>query len=79
MRSVVKLPKVSDTDDELTVVVWRVAVGEEVVAGAALVEVESSKTTVELPSPVSGRVVEILVGADQDAPVGTPICVIETA
>lgn len=56
-----------------TIVAWHKRAGERVAAGELLVEVMTDKVNVEVPSPASGTVAEILVQADQDAPVGAAI------
>ena len=77
-RTVLKMPKVSDTDDSVVVLRWLCSVGDTVTVGAPIVEVESSKATVEVPAPVVGTVTEILVAADFEVATGTAICVLDT-
>lgn len=61
------------------IVRWLKAVGDQVTEGELLAEVEAAKTTVEMPSPSSGELVEILVGEGETAEVRTPIAKILTA
>jgi pyruvate dehydrogenase E2 component (dihydrolipoamide acetyltransferase) len=56
-----------------TIVAWHKQTGDRVAAGELLVEVMTDKVNVEVDSPVSGTLVEILVPADEDAPVGAAI------
>ena len=56
-----------------TIVTWHKRAGERVAAGELLVEVMTDKVNVEVEAPASGTVAEILVQADEDAPVGAPI------
>jgi pyruvate dehydrogenase E2 component (dihydrolipoyllysine-residue acetyltransferase) len=56
-----------------TIVAWHKRAGERVAAGELLVEVMTDKVNVEVESPASGTLAEILVKADEDAPVGAPI------
>ena len=56
-----------------TVVAWHKRAGERVAAGELLVEVMTDKVNVEVESPASGTLSEILVQADDDAPVGAAI------
>ncbi len=56
-----------------TVVAWHKQAGERVAAGELLVEVMTDKVNVEVESPASGTLSEILVQADDDAPVGAAI------
>ena len=47
-------------------------------AGDTLMTVETDKVEAELPSPVAGTVVELLVAVDDEVEVGTPVCAIDT-
>lgn len=77
MRHKVKLPRLADSTDDYVVVSWEVDVGAAVTQGSALVVVETDKTTTELPAPISGTLVEVLVAVDDDVHTGDAICVIE--
>ncbi len=57
---------------------WAKAVGDQVVEGELLAEVEAAKATVDLPSPVTGTLVEILVEVGLAVEVRTPIARIRT-
>ena len=72
------MPKLGETVDEVLVLEWSVSVGDAVSVGDSLMIVETDKVEAELPSPVSGTVVELLVEIDDEVSVGTPVCVIET-
>ena len=52
---------------------WLVEVGQEVAEDDPLVEIQTDKTTVEIPSPAAGKVAQILVGEGELVPVGTPL------
>ena len=78
MRSNVKMPKLGENVDEVLVLEWTVSVGDVVAAGDSLMTVETDKVEAELPSPVSGTVVELLVEIDDEVSVGTPVCTIDT-
>ena len=78
MRHTVKLPRVGDTADEVVVLEWHVSVEDVVVAGDRLVSVETDKVTVEIPSPVGGKVVDIHVGVDDEISTGQKLCTIES-
>jgi pyruvate/2-oxoglutarate dehydrogenase complex dihydrolipoamide acyltransferase (E2) component len=71
------LPKWGMGIDEGTVSRWLKAVGEEVVEGEPIVEIETAKATQELQAPVSGRLVEILVGEGEVVPVNTALALID--
>ena len=59
-------------------VAWQVAIGDDVVLNQALLQVETEKAVVELPSPFAGTVVELLAGAGETVPVGAPLVAIDT-
>jgi pyruvate/2-oxoglutarate dehydrogenase complex dihydrolipoamide acyltransferase (E2) component len=79
VRSTVKLPKVGDTAPVVVVLAWYAAVGAAVAAGEPLVQVETDKVTVDVPSPVSGTLIEQLVAPDDEVEIGAPLCVIESS
>lgn len=78
MKSTVKLPRVAETVDEVVISEIDVEVGSQVAAGDILMRVETDKALVEVPSPISGVVVELLVSIDDEVGTGTPIVVIES-
>src|SRR5699024_6525324 len=57
---------------------WHVAVGDRVTVNQTIVEIETAKSLVELPSPWTGVVAEILVPEGTTVEVGTPIVVVDT-
>nr|WP_198424095.1 dihydrolipoamide acetyltransferase family protein [Microlunatus antarcticus] len=61
---------------EAEIVTWRVAVGDEVKVNDILVEIETAKSLVELPSPYAGTVTALLVDEGQLVDVGAPIVAI---
>ncbi len=62
---------------EAEIVTWRVKPGDEVKINDILVEVETSKSLVELPSPFEGTIKELLIPEGQLIDVGTPIVSID--
>jgi pyruvate/2-oxoglutarate dehydrogenase complex dihydrolipoamide acyltransferase (E2) component len=78
MRMTVKMPRAADTVDEFVVSEWVVPVGTHVASGDPLMRVETDKALVEIPSPVTGTLVEQLVGVDDEITTGHPIAVIES-
>lgn len=78
MRAKVKLQKMGDTVDEVVVLEWTVGVGDTVAEEDTLMRVATDKIDADVPSPVAGTVVELLVAVDDEVSVGTPICTIET-
>ena len=62
---------------EAEIVAWHVNVGDEVTVNDIVLEIETSKSIVELPIPWSGRVDQILVPVGEVVPIGTPVIVID--
>ncbi|GLK10516.1 dihydrolipoamide acetyltransferase family protein [Streptosporangium carneum] len=73
------LPDVGEGLTEADIVVWRVAVGDTVTVNQIIVDIETAKSVVELPSPYAGEVVELLAAEGQVVAVGSPIIAIRTA
>ncbi|HVS84765.1 MAG TPA: biotin/lipoyl-containing protein, partial [Gaiellaceae bacterium] len=71
-----KLPDLGEGLTEGEVARWLVAEGDHVAEDEPLVEVQTDKTTVEIPSPAAGVVARILVPEGEVVPVGTVLVVI---
>ena len=67
------LPDVGEGLTEAEIVSWRVKPGDTVTINQVLVEIETAKSLVELPSPFAGTVDALLVEEGQTVEVGTPI------
>ena len=74
-----KLPDVGEGLTEAEIVSWKVKVGDEVRINDIVVEIETAKSLVELPSPYAGTVGALLVEEGETVPVGTPIIAIGDA
>ncbi|MEU6082875.1 2-oxoglutarate dehydrogenase, E2 component, dihydrolipoamide succinyltransferase [Streptomyces sp. NPDC047108] len=75
----VVLPALGESVTEGTVTRWLKQVGESVDADEPLLEVSTDKVDTEIPAPVAGTVLEILVGEDETAEVGAKLAVIGAA
>src|SRR5438105_11401234 len=71
-----KLPDLGEGLTEGEIARWLVAEGQEIAEDEPLVEIQTDKTTVEIPSPAAGTVTSILVAEGDVVPVGTVIVVI---
>src|SRR5204862_8196902 len=71
-----KLPDLGEGLTEGEIARWLVAEGQDVAEDDPLVEIQTDKTTVEIPSPAAGKVTRILVEAGQVVPVGPVLVVI---
>ena len=73
------LPDVGEGLTEAEIVSWRVGPGDDVAINDVLVEIETAKSLVELPSPFAGRVAELLVPEGDTVEVGAAIVTIADA
>ncbi|SRR6266540_803012 len=71
-----RLPDLGEGLTEGEVAKWLVAEGQEVAEDDPLVEIQTDKASVEVPSPVAGKIARILVDEGEVIPVGTVIVVI---
>ena len=67
------LPDVGEGLTEAEIVSWKVAPGDTVAINDVIVEIETAKSLVELPSPYAGVVESVLVASGETVDVGTPI------
>ena len=72
------LPDVGEGLTEAEIVAWKVKAGDVVEINQVLVEIETAKSLVELPSPFAGTVSAILVAEGETVDVGTPIITVGT-
>lgn len=72
----VVMPQLGETVREGTISAWRKQVGDKVGPDEPLFEVETDKVTVDVPAPVAGVLVEILVPVGERVEVGTRLAVI---
>src|SRR5919107_1597349 len=67
----ITMPQMGDSVTEGTVLEWHKQVGDQVEPDETLLEVSTDKVDAEVPAPVGGTLVRILVEADETVPVGT--------
>jgi 2-oxoisovalerate dehydrogenase E2 component (dihydrolipoyl transacylase) len=72
-----RLPDVGEGLTEADIVTWRVQPGDKVVINQIIVDIETAKAVVELPSPYEGVVASLLVPEGQTVDVGTPIIAVD--
>ena len=72
-----RMPDAGEGLTEAEVLSWRVTVGDTVSVNEVLLEVETAKAAVELPSPYAGTVVALLAEPGEVVPVGQPIIQID--
>lgn len=78
MSNMILLPKLGNSVESCIIVSWLKQVGEPVTEGEALCTVETDKTTMEVVSTASGKLLKHLVNVGDDVPVMTAIAEVET-
>ncbi len=76
-RFVFKLPDLGEGTAEAEIVAWHVKVGDVIAEDAPLVDMLTDKATVEMTSPVAGKLIEVAGVAGDMAAVGSAIAVFE--
>ena len=73
----VLMPQLGETVAEGTVAEWRKQAGDQVEADEILLDIETDKVSMEIPSPGTGTLAKILVETGQTVDVGTVLAVVE--
>ncbi|MDR7483113.1 MAG: dihydrolipoamide acetyltransferase family protein [Armatimonadota bacterium] len=73
----IKLPQLGESIHEGTIARWLKQPGDRVAKYEPLVEITTDKVNVEMPSPVAGMLVALLVPEGETRPVGSPIALVE--
>jgi pyruvate/2-oxoglutarate dehydrogenase complex dihydrolipoamide acyltransferase (E2) component len=76
MVSAIRMPPLGQTSDELEIVAWRKAEGDEVTRGELLFEVATDKATLEVEATSAGTLLRIVHGAGETVREGTVIAYI---
>jgi pyruvate/2-oxoglutarate dehydrogenase complex dihydrolipoamide acyltransferase (E2) component len=77
MPTPVKMPRLGESVAEGTIGAWIKQEGDYIEKDEAIAEIITDKISVELPSPIAGRLTKILVQADETVPVETDIALVE--
>src|SRR6266852_4707100 len=72
------MPQMGVSVAEGTLVVWHKQVGDWIEADEIICEISTDKIDTDVPSPASGRVIELMVAENETVPVGTPLARIAT-
>ena len=78
MRSTLKMPKLGDAVDTVVVLEVLVAPGDRISEGQSLLVVETDKAKLEVPSPLAGTVINVVVAIGDEVRVGAPTVAIES-
>ena len=73
----VKVPGLGESVSTATIARWLKKAGDAVAADEPLVELETDKVTVEVPSPAAGRLAEIVAAEGAEVTVGAVLCLVE--
>ena len=73
----IKLPPLAEGVDKASISYWFKQPGDTVKEGEDLVELVTDKATFSMPSPLTGKIKELLVGEGDSAKVGQAIATIE--
>lgn len=68
----------SPSDEEVTVLEWKIAPGQRIASGDLVAELEADKASFDLKSPVDGEVLELLVEVGDSAAVGEALVKVST-
>src|SRR3712207_6761819 len=73
-----KLPDIGEGIAEAEIVAWHVKVGDQVEEDQQIADMMTDKATVEMESPVAGKVVQLAGEVGDQIPIGSVLAVIET-
>jgi pyruvate dehydrogenase E2 component (dihydrolipoamide acetyltransferase) len=76
MATTVVMPQLGNTVESCLVTAWHVKVGDTVEASTVLCDIETDKSTMDVPAGVAGTVLALLVEEGDDVPVKSPIVII---
>src|SRR5258708_12755793 len=74
-----KLPDIGEGIAEAEIVAWHVKIGDVIDEDQQLADMMTDKATVEMESPVAGKVIELTGEVGDQVPIGSVLAVIETA
>ena len=72
------LPAMSDQMSEAELLSWKVSIGDKVNKGDVLCEISTDKVDMELESPYSGEIINLIANEGDMINVGEPVAEIET-
>lgn len=73
----IKMPKLGESITEGTIISWSVKVGDTIKEDDVLFEVNTAKVSAEIPSPVDGKILEILFKEGDTVAVGTVVAIVQ--
>lgn len=79
MATTVVMPQLGNTVESCLITAWHVKVGDTVEPNTVLCDIETDKSTMDVPAGVSGTVLALLVEEGDDVPVKSPIAIVGQA
>ena len=76
MTTTISMPQLGETITEGTILRWAKGVGDAISTGEVVLEISTDKVDTEIPSPVAGVMLEILVEEGETVEVGKELCVV---
>jgi pyruvate dehydrogenase E2 component (dihydrolipoamide acetyltransferase) len=76
MATTVVMPQLGNTVESCLITAWHVKVGDTVESSTVLCDIETDKSTMDVPAGVAGTVLALLVEEGDDVPVKSPIVII---
>lgn len=73
----IKMPKLGESITEGVIISWSVKVGDTIKEDDVLFEVNTAKVSAEIPSPVDGKILELLFKEGDTVPVGTVVATVQ--
>jgi 2-oxoisovalerate dehydrogenase E2 component (dihydrolipoyl transacylase) len=73
-----KLPDIGEGIAEAEIVAWHVKIGDTITEDQQIADMMTDKATVEMESPVAGKVIELAGEVGDQVPIGSVLAVIET-
>jgi 2-oxoisovalerate dehydrogenase E2 component (dihydrolipoyl transacylase) len=73
-----KLPDIGEGIAEAEIVAWHVKIGDEIAEDQQIADMMTDKATVEMESPVAGKVIQLAGVVGDQIPIGSVLAVIET-
>ena len=77
MEKKITLPRLGETMEIGTISKWLIKEGDEFKRGNIIAEIDSDKTTVELPALEDGKLLKLLYGEGEEIEVGSNIAIFE--
>ena len=73
----IKMPKLGESITEGTIMTWSVKAGDVINEDDILFEVSTAKVSAEIPSPVAGKILQILFNEGDTVAVGTVVAIVQ--